>query len=595
MLLWQELLKTYISTYMKQRGWITHYIISFVVLLCCLSTAFGEQKIYWSESDPVLPSSNSIFRMNLDGSNVELIIDGTSIGKRPTALEFNDVKGLLYWMDAIDSSLFVSNPEIPGDYAEARPGNFGVNGNPRQIAMDSRDFNVPVLYWTDSDSIFRRALPDVSPDESVTRPVNGAAISATRELAFFGGGAGTGIISVLFNDYAAAPHTIDDEIGVRILSYMDIRDEVLWYSAASSKIKSKAYNASAVDPATILVSLTPGNQLTGIAADRTADNIYWTDSGTSKIFKSSRLTSNPIAIANNIVLPKDIVISCGKFAPDGDGDNTPDCDDTCPVDHFKPAPGMCGCGNPDTDSDEDGTANCMDSCPADNMKITPGTCGCGNPDTDSDGDGIANCNEGCPTDIQKVAAGACGCGVADVDSDGDGTLSCNEMCPNDPLKTAPGVCGCGSPDIAFCGNPPTATPTVTPTLRPPTGQEPVRILTPNLKITEPPQVIVQNKTVTIIFEKFAGAATGKPPTKGKALFELLDAKTGKTTINYAVKVQNKSSKTKTITALNSKKNQITLKNLKAGNYFVSYRAEIVQNGKVVGKSGFSPKANFTIN
>jgi hypothetical protein len=90
-----------------------------------------------------------------------------------------------------------------------------------------------------------------------------------------------------------------------------------------------------------------------------------------------------------------------------------------------------------TDTDGDGTTDCNDGCPNDPNKTAPGICGCGVADTDTDGDGTANCNDGCPNDPNKIAPGICGCGVADTDTDGDGTADCNDGCPNDPNKTAP--------------------------------------------------------------------------------------------------------------------------------------------------------------
>ncbi|MFN8408683.1 MAG: hypothetical protein U0V45_05030 [Flavobacteriales bacterium] len=44
----------------------------------------------------------------------------------------------------------------------------------------------------------------------------------------------------------------------------------------------------------------------------------------------------------------------------------------------------------DTDSDNDGTADCNDPCPADPNKIAPGVCA-GVADTDTDLDGTADC------------------------------------------------------------------------------------------------------------------------------------------------------------------------------------------------------------
>jgi alpha-tubulin suppressor-like RCC1 family protein len=86
---------------------------------------------------------------------------------------------------------------------------------------------------------------------------------------------------------------------------------------------------------------------------------------------------------------------------------------------------LTGC---DLDSDGDGTTNCNDGCPNDPAKTAPGVCGCGVADTDSDGDGTPNCNDGCPNDPAKTAPGVCGCGVADTDTDADGILDCNDNC-----------------------------------------------------------------------------------------------------------------------------------------------------------------------
>ncbi len=45
------------------------------------------------------------------------------------------------------------------------------------------------------------------------------------------------------------------------------------------------------------------------------------------------------------------------------------------------------------DSDNDGTVDCDDGCPNDPNKIAPGGCGCGVADTDGDGDGSPACND----------------------------------------------------------------------------------------------------------------------------------------------------------------------------------------------------------
>ncbi|HNM70640.1 MAG TPA: hypothetical protein PKG57_13370, partial [Flavobacteriales bacterium] len=146
------------------------------------------------------------------------------------------------------------------------------------------------------------------------------------------------------------------------------------------------------------------------------------------------------------------ICGCGVADDDSDTDGTADCNDGCPNDPNKIAPGICGCDVADTDSDGDGAADCNDLCPADPNKIVSGICGCGAPDTDSDGDGTADCMDGCPNDPNKIAPGVCGCDVADTDSDGDGTADCNDLCPADPNKIVSGICGCGVPDTDSDGD-----------------------------------------------------------------------------------------------------------------------------------------------
>lgn len=88
-------------------------------------------------------------------------------------------------------------------------------------------------------------------------------------------------------------------------------------------------------------------------------------------------------------------------------------------------------GGPATDSDNDGTADCNDGCPNDPNKTAPGTCGCGVADTDSDGDGVPDCNDNC---VNTANPGQ-------EDGDGDGIGNACDACPTIPV-----------PECATCGN-----------------------------------------------------------------------------------------------------------------------------------------------
>lgn len=141
------------------------------------------------------------------------------------------------------------------------------------------------------------------------------------------------------------------------------------------------------------------------------------------------------------------VCGCGFLETDSDNDGTPDCNDLCPTDPNLTIPGLCGCNFPDTDTDADGTPDCNDFCVSDASKTVPGLCGCGITEVDTDNDGVVDCLDFCPNDSNKSVPGACGCNNADIDSDFDGVLDCIDACPNDVNKILPGICGCNNLDI----------------------------------------------------------------------------------------------------------------------------------------------------
>jgi hypothetical protein len=66
----------------------------------------------------------------------------------------------------------------------------------------------------------------------------------------------------------------------------------------------------------------------------------------------------------------------------------------------------------ETDSDGDGTPNCNDGCPNDPNKTAPGACGCGSADTDANGNGTADCNDTPPSVSFSVVGGGTSFGGA---------------------------------------------------------------------------------------------------------------------------------------------------------------------------------------
>lgn len=111
-------------------------------------------------------------------------------------------------------------------------------------------------------------------------------------------------------------------------------------------------------------------------------------------------------------------------------------------------------------------------------------------------------------------------------------------------------------------------------------------LVPGKELTEAPLAVVQDKNVTITVLKFNNAGTKS--TAQKSLFQISAAKGLK--VKYEVSIKGAEKR-----KLTSKKNIITVKNLKPGNYTVSYKAVAFNGDQKSFSSKPSPSAGFTIN
>lgn len=132
--------------------------------------------------------------------------------------------------------------------------------------------------------------------------------------------------------------------------------------------------------------------------------------GDHEVYLSKWAPEGAVVIADAVrLVPSDDCAACDE---DDDGDGVGLCDDACPDDGDKSAPGTCGCGTPDDDLDGDGTPDCIDGCPADPSSATPGPCGCLAPDTD--GDTVPDCLDVCPDVADPDQADTDGDGVGDA-------------------------------------------------------------------------------------------------------------------------------------------------------------------------------------
>jgi hypothetical protein len=115
----------------------------------------------------------------------------------------------------------------------------------------------------------------------------------------------------------------------------------------------------------------------------------------------------------------------------------------------------------DTDTDGDGTADCNDGCPNDPLKIAPGVCGCGVPDVDTDADGAPDCDDNCAAHANPLQEDCDGDGVGDVCEIANGTstdLDLNGI-PDECTGLVQVFCpGDGSGSACPCGNSSPSTP-----------------------------------------------------------------------------------------------------------------------------------------
>lgn len=554
------------------------FIFPLIVFLFTAISLSAEQRVYWSTSNA---PTQGVYSARLDGTDVRTVISFvTNVAgspRIPGAIAIDDIAGRLYIADTSTTLDIISTDLNGGDVRQFVDEGVSIT----DVTVDPF---TAIVYWSTGTGYVGRKRPGLPVDQTFPGQYSGVAVAPISSHFFFGSASKVyfyelpGWASNTREELASTAYVVDR------IEQMHSANQLTWVNPTNNRLMARRVGEASDRP----ILQFPTNDFLPLAMsyDRSESRLFYTNTTNNKIYvapMSSFNVANPPQTFMAVQSPKGIAISCGLFAPNADDDSRPDCDESCPNDPAKISPGVCGCGVSEADTDGDKTLDCQDGCVNDVSKTIPGACGCGVADTDTDTDGTANCNDLCSNDPLKIMPGACGCGLADTDADHDGTADCNDLCINDPLKVSPGTCGCNIAEVPGCGIP-TATPTSTPVVAPD-----LRDLTPGLKITLPPEVAVQENDIVIVFEKFLNTILNKPRTS-----LVLEAKTAKITSRYVVTVKDKTLKSKTVYKVSTKRNQLALKNLKPGNYSVNYKAEILKNGDVAGKTGVSPTAKFSI-
>jgi len=547
--------------------------IFFILLLLCLTLAhdaFSQSKVYWSET----PASGitpvySILRADLNGGFPELVAHSTQIkdmafdevshsiflannsGATISRLELNPLsppqillhdisadslaldaaRGKIYWVGSLNpSSIFSSNLDGTGKVTL-------LSGLAPAVSYVRLDPPRAKIYWGNSVGEVYRANLDGSAIEFITS-FKGPAI------------AGMAIDSLAHQIYIGAS-------GQTVIRQVDLLTKV---KVTPDPVIQDPY----VPAINLAIDPHPGIR-----------QLYGTVTGAVELWQSGP----------NVYLPKTSQISNNQ----------------------NPAQGLflaLPCDASSLDTDNDGTPDCMDSCPVDALKISAGACGCGISDIDSDADGIPDCKDFCPADAHKSVPGACGCGVSELDSDRDTLPDCIDRCPNDALKSSPGLCGCGLVENPDLNNSITCDPGLF-------------LLDTTQLLAGPDVTVIRNSkgkfVVKIFFKKFIGARSIKLLQKlfsqKKALSGLLSALASASGIDFSrsdavtrprLSVQFKAFITRSglaksnISTYQTKRNVLSVSNLRPGSYQVRYRALAIRSGKVVIRTKLSPATSFSI-
>ena len=111
----------------------------------------------------------------------------------------------------------------------------------------------------------------------------------------------------------------------------------------------------------------------------------------------------------------------------------------------------------------------------------------------------------------------------------------------------------------------------------------VPVLTPDTKLTESPVVQVKAQTATFILKKFTQISLSKLRSIS------IRAKAQKLTLDYELTIAGAEKR-----KITSKKNVLTAKNLKPGNYSSSYKITAYKDNKKAYSTKASPTARFSI-
>jgi hypothetical protein len=577
-------------------------LLLFAVATIIPSISYADQKLYWSSTG----TPKGIFKSNLDGSNSQPIYLTTAPGDdEPQLLSIDEVQKKIYW--TVNGQGKINRSNLDGTGLEVFQGS--LLAQPISISIDPVNQKV---YWVGSDGHLRRVNTDrtgvisnsAGYDEVAVAPPSDVILSneglkdiySTQPISSFSAGS---LYTILDNG---------DNHALTILHQPPI-ERVVYNDAISKIIKMR--NVIGDAPISTLFSYGPlGFAPAYFAADHNESHLFFSDPNGGKIYRLLMDASGLPPPPPDIIFqeaggrkPYGIATDCGTFATaDTDGDGFIDCLENCPNDPLKQDPGICGCGISDTLAG----SGCMQptptftSTPTNTRTFTPTNTNTSSPTftatrtftpTNTNSPTLTPTQTLTPTNTATFTQTATPSQTMTPSQTFTVTNTASQT--STPTETAVPALTMTPTEVPTSAVP-TNTPGIDPTPTPIEEEPEIRLLGLDTKLIFPPKIIVTGRTVRIILEKFSGFAVKGKITRAVIGNTASALKKGKITYRYKVNIKNKTAKTKDVLILNAKKNELSVKNLKPGNYNVNYQIEFVSDGSLVKHSNLSPSADFAI-
>jgi len=264
---------------------------STLLLLALAGEAWGGL-VYWAQS-------NSIRRVNADGSGVEDIVTGLS---GAIGIEIDDASGHLYWTESSDGVDRVRRSNLDGSSSTTlvQKNLFGFN----DVAVDSTNGKI---YWSEGNSISRANLDGTGLDVVVGTSPRGLALDVPNNDLYWAREPDQVRRSNL--DGTGAAPFLSGLSGVFGVAIDPLRGKIYWGEASAGLIRRANLDGSNVET---VVSGANADLVRGIALSPSDGQLFWltgTAGGSAALFRANLDGSNATALVTGISSPGFVAFS----------------------------------------------------------------------------------------------------------------------------------------------------------------------------------------------------------------------------------------------------------------------------------------------